>query len=183
MTTMLVKVLGALLCSLVVSAEVMPQRDFDLQGMAGKWYLIGFASNAQWFINHRASMKMGTATLTPTANGNLEMSYASLNTDGSCWRMSHLAEKTNLPGRFIFKSERWNNENDMRVVDVNYNEYALIHTVKTKGGVSTVLNKLYARETDLNPDILEKFRQFSLDTGILPGNIAVLPENDECPAA
>ncbi|XP_055791320.1 lipocalin-like [Salvelinus fontinalis] len=183
MTTMLLRALGALLCSLVVTAEVLPQGDFNLQGVAGKWYLIGFATNAQWFVSHRASMKMGTAMLTPTVEGDLDMAYASLNTDGSCWRMNHLAEKTNLPGKFIFKSQRWNNENDMRVVDVKYDEYALIHTIKTKGGVSTVLNKLYARGTDLSPDLLQKFKQFSLDTGILPENIAILPKNDECPAA
>ena len=46
--------------------------------VAGKWYLIGFATNAQWFVDHRASMKMGTAILTPTAAGDLDMSYASL---------------------------------------------------------------------------------------------------------
>ena len=41
----------------------------------------------------------------------------------------------------------WNNENDMRVVDVKYDEYALIHTIKTKGGVTTTLNKLYGEVT------------------------------------
>uniref|UniRef100_A0A8C7JIQ8 Lipocalin n=1 Tax=Oncorhynchus kisutch TaxID=8019 RepID=A0A8C7JIQ8_ONCKI len=106
MTTMLLRALGALLCSLVVTAEVLPQGDFNLQGVAGKWYLIGFATNAQWFVSHRAGMKMGTAMLTPTVEGDLDMAYASLNTDGSCWRMNHLAEKTNLPGKFIFKSQR-----------------------------------------------------------------------------
>ncbi|XP_071754227.2 palmitoyltransferase ZDHHC23-A isoform X1 [Centroberyx gerrardi] len=151
--------------------------------VTGKWYLIGFATNAQWFVNHRASMKMGTAMLTPTADGDLDMSYASLNTEGSCWRMNHLAKKTDMPGKFTFKSERWSNDNDMRVVDVKYDEYALIHTIKTKGSVSTVLNKLYGRGSELRPELLEKFRQFSLDTGILPENIAILPKNDECPAA
>lgn len=46
--------------------------------MAGKWYLIGIATDAQWFVSHRASMKMGTAMITPTADGDLEMSYSSL---------------------------------------------------------------------------------------------------------
>ncbi|XP_071754228.1 lipocalin isoform X2 [Centroberyx gerrardi] len=181
--TLLLRLLGAALCSLMVSSEVVPQQDFNLQGVTGKWYLIGFATNAQWFVNHRASMKMGTAMLTPTADGDLDMSYASLNTEGSCWRMNHLAKKTDMPGKFTFKSERWSNDNDMRVVDVKYDEYALIHTIKTKGSVSTVLNKLYGRGSELRPELLEKFRQFSLDTGILPENIAILPKNDECPAA
>lgn len=33
----------------------------------------------------------------------------------------------------------------MRVVDVVYDDYALVHTVKTKDGVSEVLNKLYSK--------------------------------------
>uniref|UniRef100_A0A4W5RBL7 Zgc:153704 n=1 Tax=Hucho hucho TaxID=62062 RepID=A0A4W5RBL7_9TELE len=175
MTTMLLSALGALLCSLVVTAEVMPQGDFNLQGVAGKWYVIGFATNAQWFVKHRADMKMGTTILTPTADGDLDIAYTSRNADGSCWRMNHLAKKTNLAGKFIYNSERWSNENDMRVVDVKYDEYALIHT-KTKD-VSSVLTNLYARGTDLSPDLLQKFRQFSLDTGILPENIAIFPKN------
>ncbi|XP_046898966.1 lipocalin-like [Hypomesus transpacificus] len=182
MANLLLAALGVLLCSLAVSTEVNPQGDFDVQRMAGKWYLIGFATDAQWFVNHRSSMKMGTAILTPTATGDLDMAYASLNSDGSCWRMSHLAQKTDVNGKFIFKSERWNNENDMRVVDVKYDEYALIHTIKTKGGVTTTLNKLYGRAADLSPDLLDKFRQFSVEVGILPENIAILPKNDECSA-
>uniref|UniRef100_A0A673WQE1 Lipocalin/cytosolic fatty-acid binding domain-containing protein n=1 Tax=Salmo trutta TaxID=8032 RepID=A0A673WQE1_SALTR len=125
-------------------------------------------------INHKASMKMGNAMLTPTADRDQEMAYSSRNADGSCWRMNHLAKKTNLAGKLIFKSERWSNENDMRVVDIKYDEYALIHT-KTKG-VSAVLTNLYVylvchvlyRGTDLSPDLLQKFRQFSLDTGYPP---------------
>lgn len=46
--------------------------------MAGKWYTSGFASNAQWFVNHKATMKMGTAMLTPTEGGDMDLSYATL---------------------------------------------------------------------------------------------------------
>lgn len=35
--------------------------------------------------------------------------------------------------------------NDMRMVDVKYDEYALIHTIKTKGDDVTVVNKLYGK--------------------------------------
>lgn len=99
----------------------------------------------------------------------------------------------------------WQNDNDMRVVDAKFDEYALVHTIKTKGGVSEVLNKLYSksslctqyrlnvftnrcwtnsecviitgRTTEITDDLKEKFRQFSLDTGILEENIAMLPPN------
>lgn len=35
----------------------------------------------------------------------------------------------------------------MRVVDVNYDDYAMVHTIKTKDGVSEVLNKLYSKSS------------------------------------
>ncbi|KAF3840882.1 hypothetical protein F7725_006744 [Dissostichus mawsoni] len=134
--TLLLTVLGAVLCSFSVSAQVVPQADFNIQGMAGKWYLIGFATNAQWFVNRKADMKMGTAIV-----------------------------------------------NDMSMVDVKYDEYALTHTIKTKGSDPTVVTKLYGRGVELSADLLERFRQFSLGTGVLPENIAFLPKNAECPAA
>uniref|UniRef100_A0A3P9DTB4 Lipocalin/cytosolic fatty-acid binding domain-containing protein n=1 Tax=Maylandia zebra TaxID=106582 RepID=A0A3P9DTB4_9CICH len=116
-----------------------PQADFNVQAveqmMAGKWYLIGIATDAQWFVSHRASMKMGTAMITPTADGDLEMSI--FHPNGSCWRMNNLAKKTEIPGKFIHKSA------DLRMVDVKYDEYALIHSIKTKGKESYVVNKLY----------------------------------------
>lgn len=150
--------------------------------MSGKWYLIGFATNAQWFISRKESMKMGTAMLTPS-NGDLNMAYASLRSDGSCWRMNNLAKKTSVPGKFTYTSERWGSENDMRIVDAKYDEYALIYTIKTNGDFPTVVTKLYGRAADLSPDLLEKFRLFSLENGVLPQNIAFLAKNGECSAA
>lgn len=42
----------------------------------------------------------------------------------------------------------------MRIVDVKYNEYALTHTIKTKGDVITVVNKLYGKViVSVNPSI------------------------------
>ncbi|XP_051542864.1 lipocalin-like [Myxocyprinus asiaticus] len=180
MTNVVLKLVCVLLCAVFASAEVMPMTDFDLEKMGGKWYLIGFATNAKWFVSHKADMKVGTAMLVPTAEGDLDLSYANLKDDGSCWRMTHLAKKTEIPGRFVFFSQRWKNDNDMRVVDAKYDEYAIVHTIKTKDDVSEVLNKLYSRTTEITEDLKEKFRQFCLDTGILEENIAILPPNNEC---
>lgn len=44
--------------------------------MTGKWHMVGLATNAQWFVNHKASMKMGTAMLASTADGDIDLSYA-----------------------------------------------------------------------------------------------------------
>lgn len=181
MRNTLLRMLAALMCTLVACVDVMPVKDFNLEKMAGKWYMVGFATNAQWFVNHKASMKSGVAQLVPTEGGDLDLSYSNLNADGSCWRMTHLAKKTDTPGRFTFHSQAWNNDNDMRIYDVVYDDYALVHTIKTKNGVSEVLNKLYSRTPETSVVLQQKFTQFSKDTGILADNIVILPKNGECP--
>ncbi|KAM4533322.1 prostaglandin D2 synthase b, tandem duplicate 1 [Odontesthes bonariensis] len=183
MKTTLLRLIAALACVLAAYAEVMPAKDFNLEQMTGKWYLVGFATNAVWFVNHKDSMKVGTVMVEPTAGGDLDLSYANLNEDGSCWRMTHLAKKTDTPGRYTFHSQAWNNDNDMRIVDVVYNDYALVHTIKTKDGMSEVLNKLYSRTPETSAVLQQKFTQFSVETGIVPENIAILPKNAECPEA
>ncbi|KAM3593744.1 uncharacterized protein V6R79_020682 [Siganus canaliculatus] len=181
MRNALLRMLTTLMCVLAACADVQPVKDFDLSQMTGKWYLVGFATNADWFVQSKASMKIGTAMFAPTEGGDLDLSYANLNDNGGCWRMSHLARKTETPGRFTFRSQAWNNENDMRIVDVVYNDYALVHTIKTKDGVSEVLNKLYSRTPDTSETLKQKFQQFSAETGVEADNIVILPKNAECP--
>ncbi|XP_072546581.1 lipocalin-like [Salminus brasiliensis] len=180
MATTMLGMLGVFLCVLAVRANVMPLAHFDVQKVEGKWYLVGFATNANWFVSHKADMKMGTAILTPQPNGDLQMDYSSLKSDGSCWKMNHLATKSDTPGQFVYRSQRWENDNDMRVVDVKYDEYALIHTIKTKAGSSYVLNKLYSRTQDPSQEVLKKFTTLSLEQEILPENIVILPKAEEC---
>lgn len=50
---------------------------FCLQ-MSGKWYIIGMATNAEWFVSHKANMKMGTAMLVPTEDGDLDLTYTNM---------------------------------------------------------------------------------------------------------
>lgn len=92
----------------------------------------------------------------------------------------------------------------MYVVDAKFDEYAIIYTIKTKGGVSDVLNKLHSksclclntqqrltwtfdakidcfmitgRTPTISEALVEKFKKFCLDTGIQEENILILPPN------
>ncbi|KAF3703493.1 Lipocalin Precursor [Channa argus] len=177
MSKTLLKMLGSLMCVLAVCADVTPVKDFTLEKMEGKWYIVGFATNAQWFVDHKAEMKLSTAVLVATAEGDLNLSYANLKDDGTCWRMTHNATKTDIPGHFTFRSQFWNNDNDINIVDVVYDDYALIHTIKTNDGVSEVLNELYSRTPEASVALQQKFTQFSLENGILSENIVILPKN------
>lgn len=43
----------------------------------------------------------------------------------------------------------------MRIVDAVYDDYAVVHTIKTKDGVSEVLNKLYSKSGSVTPQHLD----------------------------
>ncbi|XP_010888430.1 lipocalin-like [Esox lucius] len=181
---MMMRIVGVVLCAaLVACVDVMPQKDFDLEKMAGKWWTVGYGTNAQWFVSRKANMKMGIDLLTPTASGDLDITSTKENDDGSCWNVTHLAQKTDTPGRLTFTSQRWNNDNDMRVVAVQYDDFALTHIIMTQNGVPEVLNKLISRTPGVSEALQQKFRQFSLDTGVLSDNIAILPKISECSKA
>uniref|UniRef100_A0A3Q0QX29 Zgc:153704 n=1 Tax=Amphilophus citrinellus TaxID=61819 RepID=A0A3Q0QX29_AMPCI len=158
----LLTLLGAVLCSLMVSSEVVPQADFDLQAMAGEWYLIGIASNAQWFVKGKDKMKMGTTMITPTADGGMDQ-------NNTCRTMVNVANKTEVPGKFTYISRYWGYVSDLRMVDVKYDDYA--HCTRFTACGFT------GRDVELSDELKEKFRQFSLQTGILPENIVILPKN------
>lgn len=59
MTTMLLSALGALLCSLVVTAEVMPQGDFNLQGVRER--MKRGIRNQRYIENQMTRNKLGIA--------------------------------------------------------------------------------------------------------------------------
>lgn len=47
--------------------------------MRGKWYVSGFATNAKKFVTDlKAGMKMATAVMVPTEDGDLDLSYSHL---------------------------------------------------------------------------------------------------------
>jgi hypothetical protein len=46
----------------------------------------------------------------------------------------------------MFPYSAWGNDNDMIFTDVQYAEHAVVYNVKTKDGVSEVLNKLFSKQ-------------------------------------
>lgn len=49
----------------------------------------------------------------------------------------------------------------MRVVDVKYDEYAVIHTIKTKDDSITILNKLYGKNLkSLKKNVYDSIRLY-----------------------
>uniref|UniRef100_A0A3B5LFU5 Lipocalin/cytosolic fatty-acid binding domain-containing protein n=1 Tax=Xiphophorus couchianus TaxID=32473 RepID=A0A3B5LFU5_9TELE len=142
-----------------------------LQLVGGKWYLIGFATNSKWFINIKNTMKMGVATLVSTAEGDVDLSYLHL-----------LAAPTALAGEGATGPKRltcWGSKNDIIVVDVKYDDYALVYDIKTKQKVNKIIH-LYGKDLTSSATFC-KFKQLALDAGTLAENIVFLPKNEQCP--
>uniref|UniRef100_A0A3P9DT11 Lipocalin-like n=1 Tax=Maylandia zebra TaxID=106582 RepID=A0A3P9DT11_9CICH len=166
--------LGVVLCSLMVSAsEILPQADFDVQGVAGKWYLTGVCSNFKWLVCRKANMKSGTVMVEPTEDGGLKVVSSHLL--DSCWKIETLATKTDVPGKFTFSIPFTGFVTEMRVVDVKPDEYGLNHYINTGRNETFLLQQIY-----ITAEVKEKFNQLCLQTGILPENIVHLPKTGTC---
>eukprot|EP00075_Anas_platyrhynchos_P037592 XP_027326845.1 lipocalin isoform X2 [Anas platyrhynchos] len=149
--------------------------------LTGRWYSIGLASSSNWFKDKKHLMKMCTTVITVTADGNLEVNSTYPKGD-QCEKKNSLYIKTEQPGRFSYTSPRWGSKHDIRVVETNYDEYALVATRISKSTGTSTMVLLYSRTKELSPERLERFTQFSKEQGLTDEEILILPQTDKCMA-
>ncbi|NXJ79045.1 LIPO protein, partial [Trogon melanurus] len=165
----------ALLGALHAQDDVPVQPDFQQDKLTGKWFSVGLASNSDWFKEKKHLMKMCTTVISASADGNLEVTSTYPKGD-QCVTRNSLYTKTEQPGRFSYTSPRWGSKHDIRVVETNYDEYALVATQIAKSTGSSTMVLLYSRTKELSPERLERFTQFSRERGLTDDEILILPE-------
>ncbi|MEE6513861.1 hypothetical protein FKM82_021690 [Ascaphus truei] len=69
---------------------------------------------------------------------------------------------------------------DVRFVETNYKEYAMMSMRNTEGPDIYTTVTLLGRDKKLRPELLAKFRNFCLKQGIGEDNILILPHTDQC---
>ncbi|XP_034018190.1 lipocalin-like [Thalassophryne amazonica] len=176
--TLLVMLVG-LLAVLTVCADVTPDKDFKIEKVVGKWFRVGISSNAKWF--NKDKMRMGTAILKQTEGGGMSLTFTTLQDDGTCWNVTHLANKTDTPGHFRYYSQIWNNTNDLYIVKAE-DDVVLTHTVKTSDRGTSDLISLYSNQPESNANMAAMITKYSQEHGILADNVVMLPKNAECPS-
>ncbi|NXM76414.1 LIPO protein, partial [Serilophus lunatus] len=182
MKATLLSVLGlALLGALHAQDSIPVQADFQQDKITGRWYSIGLASNSNWFKEKRPLMKMCNTIISATSDGNLEVTSTYPKGD-QCVTRNSLYIKTEQPGRFSYTNTRWGSKHDIRVVETNYEEYALVATQITKSTGPSTMVLLYSRTKELSPERLERFTQFSREQGLTDDEILILPLTDKCMA-
>ncbi|XP_025905260.1 lipocalin-like [Nothoprocta perdicaria] len=180
MQATLLSILGLALLGALHAQEGVPvQADFQEEQFTGKWYSIGLASNSNWFKDKKHLMKMCTTVVSATADGNLEVTSTYPKAD-RCETKNSLYIKTEQPGRFSYTSPRWGSKHDIRIVETNYDEYALVATEISKNSGTSTMVLLYSRTKELSPERLERFTQFSKEQGLADEDILILPKTDKC---
>ncbi|XP_075435249.1 lipocalin-like isoform X1 [Ascaphus truei] len=167
------------LCAVCAQSDIPVQPDFQDDKIVGKWYSIAMASNSNWFQSKKQYMKMCTTVITPTADGSLEVVSTYPKMD-RCDQRTMTYIKTDQPGRFRSKNQRSGGDYDISVVETNYKEYVLMSMRKTKGTNVYTMVTLFGRDKELRTELLDKFRNFSLEQGLGEDNILILPQTDQC---
>ncbi|MED6261336.1 hypothetical protein ATANTOWER_003784 [Ataeniobius toweri] len=175
MRTTLLSVAMVMMC--VTVHAVKPQKDFNLQKFAGKWYRVGFAYDSPGFIPLRDKVKisMGIITILPSGNVNLTM-WEALSV--GCLTKFYQYNTTSVPGQFIYFSTRHNMVKDVTVVDTNYTEYAL--ALKYKNFNREYMQvALYGRSPRVRMHVMQKFKAFALSRGFPRASILTPPPAGE----
>ncbi|KAJ7986886.1 hypothetical protein DPEC_G00333050 [Dallia pectoralis] len=177
----LVSVATALYCLIGVHGDLQPQKDFDLQRFAGKWYRVGLAYDSTGFAPYRDKLRVSMGTVTPQTNGNVNLTMWSQSASG-CRSKLYTYEKTATPGAFTYFSTRHNKVKDITVVETNYNQYALVMKHKNMDREYTQV-ALYGRSQKMKPDVLQKFRDFASSQGFPRDSIVTPTLTENCPAS
>ncbi|XP_075435242.1 lipocalin-like isoform X1 [Ascaphus truei] len=185
------------LFALCAQSDIPVQPDFQDDKIVGKWYSLAVASNFDWYLPSKQYMKSCPTVITPTADGNLESVSTYPNLD-RCEKTTMRYFKTDQPGRFHAKIIQigtvdlnridtpdfpWadsGEDYDVRFVETNYEEYALMSMRKTKGPDVYTTVALLGRDKELRPELLAKFRNFCQEQGLGEDNILILPQTDQC---
>ncbi|XP_028273097.1 neutrophil gelatinase-associated lipocalin [Parambassis ranga] len=177
----MVGVAMAIMCVMAAHADVKPQKDFNLQKFAGKWYRLGLAYDSPSFVPYRDKLKasMGIITALPNGNVNLTMWDA---TPIGCLMKVYQYERTSVPGQFTYFSPRHNMMKDVTVVDTNYTDYALVLKHKVFNREYTQV-ALYGRSLRVRNDVIQRFKAFAVSRGFPRDSILTPPPAENCPSS
>ncbi|KAM4634704.1 neutrophil gelatinase-associated lipocalin [Polymixia lowei] len=174
-----VAIVMVMVCVTTVHADIQPQRDFNLQRFAGKWYRVGLAYDSPGFVPYRDRLRISMGMITPLANGNVNLTMWAVRSSG-CQSRLYQYERTNTPGQFSYFSARHNKVKDITIVETNYTDYALVLKHKKFDREYTQVS-LYGRSQKVKPEIIQKFKSLATSRGFPRESILTPPPAENCP--
>ncbi|TRY95842.1 hypothetical protein DNTS_021379 [Danionella cerebrum] len=164
---------------LMVQSPIEPQPNFDLEKFSGEWYRLALADESPLTAILRVHLKVSKGFLQPDPTGNVNLTMWTMRPYG-CGISVYSYEKTDVPGEFIYFSKRHQMTKDVTIVETNYTDYSLVLKYKNMNKEYTQV-ALYGRSSTPRPDLIEKFRSFSLSLGFSEEAIITPNDIDPCP--
>ncbi|XP_067417536.1 lipocalin-15 [Emydura macquarii macquarii] len=176
---MLLSLTLALLCVLQAQAEVPVQPGFDADKFSGMWHILAAVSNCPIFQKMKDSMTTSAAiiTFTPEGNLNLKVGYP---VQDSCKKMEMLFEKTGQPGHY---SNSQKGTRDLRVMETDYEHYAIMYTFKQGDEERGTTLQLLSRTQEVSPEALKRLKELYPPMGLTDNMLVVLPKSGLCAKA
>ncbi|NXL90371.1 LCN15 protein, partial [Alectura lathami] len=176
MAAVLPSLVLALLCLLQAGAEVPVQPNFDTEKFAGTWHVSAAVSNCPVFLRMKDSMKSSVATISFTPEGHMTME-AVFPVQEECQKVKMQFQQSGQAGHYTSTEKQ--EKKDVRVVDTDYEHYAIVYTLRDGDQEHSTTLQLYTREHDMSPHLLQSFKELSHSMGLTEDMLAILPQSGE----
>ncbi|XP_070811783.1 complement component C8 gamma chain [Pituophis catenifer annectens] len=156
--------------------KISAQEQFDPARFAGKWFLVGVASDCLYLRENGYRVEATNVVVSMTDRGSLLFNtFRPL--EGICWniKQSYFAGKT--PGRFLLKGRGV--PVDVVVGETDYSSYAILYFQKNR----KISAKLYGRMAQVASSVLKKFEAAMTALGISEDLIFYYPVYGFCSSA
>ncbi|XP_015687143.1 complement component C8 gamma chain [Protobothrops mucrosquamatus] len=156
--------------------NISAQEEFDPARFAGKWFLVGVASDCLYLRENGYRVEATNVVVSVTDSASLLFStFRPL--EGICWniKQSYFAGET--PGRFLLKGR--SAPVDVVVGETDYSSYAILYFQK-KCKISA---KLYGRTAQVANVALKKFEAAMTAMGVTDDHIFYYPVYGFCSTA
>ncbi|MBN3304205.1 complement component C8 gamma chain [Amia ocellicauda] len=160
--------------------KIAAQDNLQLPQMAGKWYLLGVASECNYLRENNFKLEGTTITLTAPSSPKAPLSVSTLRKlDLQCWDIRQEYQTMKTTGRFLLKGRGASNNIDIVIGETDYRSYAILYYQKRR----KISVKLYGRSTEIPEDIIDKFEQSALNQKITNDFIYYFPKYGFCESA
>ncbi|XP_068771432.1 lipocalin-15-like isoform X2 [Struthio camelus] len=176
MKTVLSSLALALLCLPWTQAEAPVQPGFDSEKFAGTWHIMAAVSNCPVFLSMKDKMKSSIIVTNFTPEGNLAMKVIFPMSD-ECKKLELFFQQSGQAGHYIDTAEE---KRDLRVMETDYDHYAIVYTVKESDREPSTTLQLYTRGQDVDPQLLKKFKELYPTMGLTDDMLVVMPKSGEC---
>ncbi|XP_033022275.1 complement component C8 gamma chain [Lacerta agilis] len=155
------------------------QANFDLGQFAGKWFLVGVASQCSYLSEN--SHRLEATNLVVSVGGASSQGSLLVSTfhplDGVCWNIQQTYFPTKVPGRFLLKGR--GSPVDVVVAETDYSSYAIVYYQKDR----KISAKLYGRAVRVNDAVTAKFEQRVAGIGLNEDTTYYFPVYGFCDSA